>query len=313
MPTTLAGRHTRWWLPFLIALTLFAGPCDLALAHAIDSDAPAAYLSAAWSLEPWVLACIGASGVLYALGIVRLWRHAGVRRGITPLQAAAFVAGWLLLLLALVSPLDSLGAALFWAHMVQHELLMIVVAPLFVLGRPLAAWAWAFPLRWRQRIGRALHRPVWRVPWLLLTAPGTAWTLHAAALCLWHVPAFFDAALANEAVHTFQHLCFLFTALLFWWSLLQAATGSRQVVALVSLMTTFVYTGVLGALLTLAPTAWYPAYHTTVQAFGLSPLEDQQLGGLVMWIPAGLVYVLIGVVIGARWMDAGKPRIMRTA
>src|SRR5207253_813762 len=107
-----------------------------------------------WSFEPWVLACLAISAGLYATGVVRLWRHAGIGRGIGTLAVTAFAAGWWVLGVALVSPLDPLGGRLFSAHMVQHELLMVVAAPLLVLGRPLAAWAWALPAGWRQPVGR---------------------------------------------------------------------------------------------------------------------------------------------------------------
>jgi len=260
-----------------------------------------------WSFEPWVIACLAISAALYAFGLARLWRHAGGGRGVRIGQAAAFGCGWLVLVLALVSPLDPLGAHLFSAHMVQHELLMIVAAPLLVLGRPLAVWAWALSLAQRRASGRFFHRPAWRLPWQALTGPLAAWALHAVVLWLWHLPILFDAALADEAVHALQHTSFLASALLFWWSVLGAATRKGQGVALLSLFTTMVHTGALGALLTLAPTPWYAPYQQTAPAFGWSALEDQQLGGLVMWIPAGLVYVVCGLALAADWLH-GRPR-----
>src|SRR5947208_555124 len=83
---------------------------------------------------------------------------------------------------------------LFSAHMLQHEALMVVAAPLFVIGRPLGAWAWALPLAWRRAIGRFFHRPGWRRPWLVITGPLAAWLIHALALWLWHIPAWFRSA-----------------------------------------------------------------------------------------------------------------------
>jgi cytochrome c oxidase assembly factor CtaG len=206
----------------------------------------------------------------------------------------------------LVSPLDPLGSQLFSAHMVQHELLMIVAAPLLVLGRPLAAWAWALPFEWRRAAGAFFHASAWRRPWLMVTGPLAAWVLHALALWLWHVPSLFDAALANTGMHALQHSAFLLTALLFWWSVLGVATRKDEGIALLSLFTTMVHTGALGALLTVSPVAWYAAYATTTPAFGLDAVEDQQLGGLIMWVPAGLVYVGFGLAMAARWL--GSPR-----
>ncbi len=271
--------------------------CPLAAhAHALKGG-PSAALP--WSFEPWVLACLALSAAWYAAGVVRLWRHAGRGRGIGVLPVGSFAAGWLALVVALVSPLDALGSELFSAHMVQHEVLMIVAAPLLVVGCPLAAWAWGLPRAWRAAIGGFFHHPAWRRPWQVVTAPVAAWALHAAALWGWHLPVLFDAALANEAVHAVQHAAFLFTALLFWWSLVEADRRGRHGVALLSLFTTFAHTGALGALLTLAGVPLYAPYFGTTSVHGLTPLEDQQLGGLVMWIPSGLLYLACGLVLAA--------------
>jgi putative membrane protein len=241
------------------------------------------------------------SGGWYTLGVLRLWRNAGVGRGIGRLQAAAFAGGWLALVLALVSPLDALGARLFSAHMVQHELLMLVAAPLLVLGRPLAAWTWGLSPARRQVVGRWIRVPWWAATWALLTDPLAAWALHALALWLWHVPSWFEAALRNEGWHALQHASFLGTALLFWWSALGGDSRSRASgFALLYLFTTMLHTGALGALLTLAPTPWYPSYAAATGALGLDPVADQQLGGLVMWVPGSLAYLVAGLLVVAR-------------
>ena len=141
----------------------------------------------------------------------------------------------------------------------------------------------------------------------MATGPLAAWLLHAMALWLWHLPVLFDAALANEGIHALQHASFLVTALFFWWSVLGVNTRHDQGLALLSLFTTMVHTGALGALLTLSPVTWYAAYAATAPAFGLDALEDQQLGGLIMWVPAGLVYVSCGLVMAARWLGRAPP------
>ena len=261
-----------------------------------------------WTLEAWELICLALSAGLYAIGLARLWRRAGALRGVGMAEVCAFAGGWLAVVAALVSPLDALGAELFSAHMVQHEVLMIVAAPLLVLGRPLAVWVWALPAASRGPLGAFFHRPGWRVPWLWITGPLVAWVLHALALWLWHVPALFDAALADEGVHTLQHLSFLGTALLFWWSVLGGASRRERGVALLSLFTTMVHTGALGALLTLSNTVWYTAYVDTAPAWGLSALQDQQLGGVVMWVPAGTVYIVCGLWLAARWLSEPRDR-----
>jgi putative membrane protein len=257
-----------------------------------------------WSLEPWVLALLGASMAGYLLGVARLWRHAGAGRGIGGWRLGAWVGGWLALFAALVSPLDPLGEFLFSAHMLQHEVLMVVAAPLLVLARPLAAWTWALPAASRRGIGGALRHPAWRTFWGALTAPASAWGLHAIALWGWHLPWLFESALEHPAVHVAQHFSFLATALLFWWATLGARTRSQQGAALVSLFTTMIHTGALGALMTLSALLWYPHYASTSARYGLDPLEDQQLGGLIMWVPAGASYLVAALAIAVRWLGS---------
>jgi putative membrane protein len=156
--------------------------------------------------------------------------------------------------------------------MVQHEVLMVLAGPLLVLGKPLQAWSFLVPLR----------VPRW------LGDPLLAWTLHAAAIWLWHIPGLFERATASEVLHFAQHASFLGTALLFWWTVLAPWQGG----AMPSLFTTMLHTGALGALMTFSRHSWYAGH----------ALEDQQLAGLVMWIPAGLAYPAAALVIGLRWL-----------
>jgi putative membrane protein len=275
------------------------------LAGLLAASGPAWAHDAASARTPWVAALLAISLAAYALGLSALWRHAGAGRGVNYGRAACFVGGWLVLAGALVSPLDALGHQLFSAHMVQHTLLMAVAAPLFVLGRPLAAWAWALAPSARRATGAALRRPAWRVFWRGATAPLGAWLLHAAVLWLWHVPSWFEAALADTALHAVQHASFLAGALLYWWSVLGTPARAAPGAALASLFTTLLHTGALGALLALSPTLWYPAYADTAASRGWQALDDQQLGGLVMWAPAGLAYLAAG--LGLVWSRLNRP------
>jgi putative membrane protein len=219
-------------------------------------------------------------------------------------QAGCFGLGWLTLVVALVSPIDASGAHLFSMHMVQHELLMVLAAPLLVLGRPLATWAWALSPPQRRTAGRLFASRGWSGPWAALTDPLGAFALHAIALWAWHLPLAFDAALAHEGWHIAQHVSFLGTALFFWWSVLghdpRGRYGPGHSAA--SLFATMMHTGALGALLSLAPHPWYAAYVQPTLALGLDPAQDQQLGGLVMWVPAGLVYVVAALWVLGRML-----------
>jgi len=300
-------------LALLLALALAALAAPAALAHGGDA-LPAASAQALWrgSFEPWVLVLLALSAGWYTLGVLNLWRNAGVGRGISRLQASAFAGGWLALVLALVSPLDTLGARLFSAHMLQHEVLMLVAAPLLVLGRPLAAWTWALSPAQRLVVGRWTRVRWWAASWALLTDPLAAWALHALALWSWHLPPWFEAALRNDGWHALQHASFLGSALLFWWAALGVDSRSRSSgLAMLYLFTTMLHTGALGALLTLAPTPWYPSYAAATSALGLDPVEDQQLGGLVMWVPGSLAYLIAALMVVARLL--ARPAVSPTS
>ena len=250
---------------------------------------------------------LGAAALLYARGLLVLWKAAGRGRGIRPAQALRFTLGWLALAAALAPPLDDLADRSFALHMVEHELLMVVAAPLLVLGRPLEAWAWALPTSWVRALGRLGRSRALARLWGWITEPVGAWTFHAAALWLWHLPLLFDAALADERIHVLQHACFFGSALAFWWAVFGRGVRAPDGASLAGLFTTLLHTSALGALLTVAPTPWYAEYAGT-NPFNLTPLEDQQVGGLVMWVPAGFAYVAAGLAIVAAWLRAPAPR-----
>jgi putative membrane protein len=261
-----------------------------------------------WKLDPWVTGPILLTSWLYARGVRRLWAQAGVGSGVRTWQAWSFAAGQLALVVALVSPIDALGGVLFSAHMLQHVLLMMVAAPLLVLGMPLLPFLWALPLRWRERAGGWSRRRPVRRGWHVLTAPIAAWSLHALALWVWHVPALYEATLYSEAVHVAQHASFFGTALLFWWAAFAFARRTRLRFGwgVIYVFTTALHSSVLGALLTFSLVLWYPSYATSVTLWGIGALEDQQLGGLVMWIPAGVVYVLAALMLMGVGLGIGR-------
>ena len=267
-------------------------------------------LARAWSFEPLVVISLTVVAALFAIGLHRLWRDK--RRSIRTWEALCFALGWLALFVALVSPLHAWGQVLFSAHMTQHEILMLVAAPLLVLGRPLIAFLWALPMHWSRNLGNFAKTGAINRIWRILTIPLVAWLVHAVALWVWHIPVLFDAVLHYESVHTAQHLSFLLSALLFWWALIHGPRGAIGYGAgVLYLFTTSVHSGVLGALITLAGSVWYPSYVGLTSSWGLTPLEDQQLGGLIMWIPAGLVYVIAGLALFAGWLRESDLRAIR--
>jgi len=261
----------------------------------------------AWSFEPLVVISLIISALLFFLGLYRL-----KGRSIRTWEALCFALGWLALFVALVSPLHAWGQVLFSAHMTQHEVLVLVAAPLLVLGRPLIAFLWALPLDWSRSLGNIARLRWLNRLWRTFTIPLVAWLVHAVALWVWHIPLLFEAVLYHESVHTAQHLSFLISALLFWWALIHGPQGAMGYgAAVLYLFTTSVHSGVLGALITLAGSVWYPSYVGLTNSWGLTPLEDQQLGGLIMWIPAGLVYVIAGLALFAGWLREADLREMK--
>jgi cytochrome c oxidase assembly factor CtaG len=248
------------------------------------------------------------AGALYASGLQALRRRTRAPRKLRP-EAFFYGSGWLLMCIALLSPLHPWGALLFSAHMMQHELLMVAAAPLLVLGRPAIVLLFALP----PGVGRRLVAGARQIGVAKLasglTHPLVAWLLHAIALWIWHVPELFEATLDHEWVHALQHASFLGTALLFWHAIFygrQRRTGYG--LGVLNLFATALHSGALGALLTFSTHAWYPAYATRAEGLGMTAMEDQQLGGLIMWIPAGLVYLLAGLALFAGWLRESDRR-----
>jgi putative membrane protein len=248
----------------------------------------------AWDGEPGFVLPLALAALLYARG-------ARAGRGVTRRESFCFWAGWTTLVVAVASPLHRLGEVLFSAHMAQHEILMLVSAPLLVLSRPLVPMLWGLPMNWRRYIGGHTKTRRAQIFWRTATRPWTAWWTHAGALWLWHIPSWFQATLVSGSIHAAQHVSFLGSALLFWWSLFYPRERAAYGAGMLYVFTTAVHTSILGALLTFTRQVWYPAYRET-QAWGLPALEDQQLGGLIMWIPAGLVYLAAGLGMFALWL-----------
>ena len=187
---------------------------------------------------------------------------------------------------------------------------MVVAAPLFVLAHPLPALLWALPGGLRRRVVRVVHAPTARGTWHFATGPLVVWILHGLALWIWHVPVLFEAALGNDGVHALQHFCFFWTAALFWWSVVHGRYGRLGYgVAVVFVFTTGLHSGILGALLTWSQRVWYPTYGARAPAWGVGALDDQQLAGLIMWVPAGVVFLVVGVALFAAWIGESERRV----
>ncbi len=232
-----------------------------------------------WNLDPVLIAALIAGAGLYLLAM-RRWPLS--MRGEPAPRPLAFAAGWLVLAAAFVSPLCNLSVALFSARIGQHMILTLAVAPLLVLGGAdiLFARAFSFDASRRDRFET-------------FAAP----LLFAFALWFWHMPAPYDATLQSHTVYWSMEISLLVTSVMLWRCLLRDLARNPGPAIAASLFTGLQMTG-LGALLVFAPRAVFAAHFTTTEAWGLSPLQDQQFGGLIMWLPFGLILAvhLVGAI-----------------
>src|SRR5262245_26577963 len=255
----------------------------------------AALAADTWSIRPEVAAPLLIVAAGYAIG---WWQLSRRKSPVSPWRVAAAGGGLLALVAALLSPLDGLAHALFSAHMLQHLLLIAVAAPLLLLADPFAALLWGLPAPVRSFAGRLL-RPgaALRRLWRGLTVMAVAWLAHVLVIWLWHLPAAYDAAVADRLLHDLEHLAFFATALVFWWPVVQPAPRLRARTAygsrVVYLVLAAGQTGLLGLVLTLSPQAWYRSY---------ASVEDQSLGGVVMWGLGGALDMLAVLILVFRYL-----------
>jgi len=250
-------------------------------------------LSTAWTFYPSVLIGFGLWTIAYILttGFFRIRNSWG--KSPTPLQQVAFHAGTLIGLVALVSPLDTLGDEyLFSAHMIQHLLLMFVTAPLWLVGTP----GWLIDLMFPKYLGRIAK-------WIM--RPLSAYTVFVGVMTLWHVPAIYDLALGNEGIHIFEHLTFIGAALIGWWPVVAAhnsvALPLSPPLRMLYLFLLAIPMTALAAILTFSSAPLYLFYVGAPHLFGLSVLEDQHLGGLLMWLPTHMVLFLMLGITFQKW------------
>ncbi len=282
----------------------------IALAHvgARDLVAPG-HVWASWNSDPAEVVLLVVTAAIYA----RAARGAA-SRGRDALHGrtiAYFVAGFVALALALLSPIDELGETIFAAHMAQHLMLITVAAPLLVLGTPPVTLLWALDDAPRRHLATWwLRRRTLRGAVAWITRPSVALISQTVALWFWHFPRPYQAALETPWIHALEHASFLGTALLFWWATLRPM-GRRRLGyggAILYMGITLFQSGALGALLLFSATPWYPAHAAGDALWHMMPLQDQQLAGLIMWIPASVVYIAAAGVLFLRWMGAEDRR-----
>ncbi|MGB3329100.1 MAG: cytochrome c oxidase assembly protein, partial [Thermomicrobiales bacterium] len=308
-PTEPANGFMARALPgALAAVAIFLASSSLAAAHTTEAVPPGRLLQV-WQADPWVLIGALITGWLYVRGLGSL-NEIGARTGRGPVvshaRAWAFFAGLATLVVALASPLDAATATIFSAHMVQHVLLVAMAPPLVLLGLPMTVILNGLPRAWRRPIALLPHR----VPGLarilaVVTMPIVAWFIHAGTLWLWHVPQFYDAAVESERIHAVEHATFVLTAFLFWWTIVPAGAHARNALGpglgILSVFAMGMQGAALGIILTFWSTPLYPVYLGRSELWHISTLSDQRLAGLIMWIPAGSVYVAAAMLLLRAW------------
>jgi cytochrome c oxidase assembly factor CtaG len=272
----------------------------LTLAHAPVARAD---LWSSWRPDPLILGILALTALLYRSGLA----HLGPRRRqlVRPVNVVAFAGALMVLAIALASPLELAASSVFAGHMVQHLLLMLVVAPLLVCGRPVVVLGQAVPLRGRRLFARARVRPPVRAARDALLHPVSVGAIGAVVLWAWHLPALYEAALRHDALHAVEHASLIATSALIWAVALGRARRSLAVPAASALLfATALQSGALGAVLALAQRPLYPIHASVAPSWGLTPLEDQQLAGGLMWVPPGIVYVVVIAALLAHWLGS---------
>lgn len=251
-----------------------------------------------WTFDPWIVVPIVVAGALFAIGSIRLLPRLSNHRFLVH-SGIAYWTGWLVLVAALISPLHFLGEHLFTFHMIEHELVMAVSAPLLVVARSIAVLLWGLPRSIRQLVHRAMKTAFVVRAWEIGSAATSATVLHGVAIWAWHAPILFDATVTDIPLHRLQHLSFFLTAVVFWWAMIWR---SDRGVAAWHLFLTMLHTSLLGALIALSPEVVYVSQTRSAPDWHLTPLEDQQLAGLVMWVPGGIIYAGAALLMLALWI-----------
>jgi putative membrane protein len=290
-----------------LTLTLLASPA-IAWAHG-GGHGHGSRVSEELVIDALTALVLLLAGAGYALGLARL-RARG--QAISYPRAVAYAAGLAAIALAQLSPIDTWSEIKFSAHMGQHELLVLFAAPLVVVGRPELVMRAVLPAGVRKDLGTWAHRP--RMV-LALRVLGNRWfavVLHGVTTWLWHVPVLFEAALHSESIHALQHLTFFGTSALFWWSMARGRYGRMGYgIAVVFVFITALHKGLLAMLFTVAGRTFYPTHVERTEALGHDALSDQQLAGLLMWVPAGAVMAALALALFVAWLGAIERRAER--
>ncbi len=298
----------------------------------MDPVTRAVLLSWNWRLA--VIVPLLILGTLYTVGWLRLRRRTAANRirpqrpshrhPVTePWRLVSYLTGLFIIGISLLSPIDALGQQLFFMHMIQHLLLVMIAPPLLLIANPLPVLLWGLPTAWRRSAGRGLSRllhrdSTFRRGLRAATGAGVIWLLWTVALIGWHDPAMYNAALYSELVHDLEHLSFFLASMLFWWVATgagprihkQFGTMGRIIFVLAAIPSSMA----LGVVLAFANEAFYTYYDAVPRLWGIDVVTDQRIGGVIMWIPGSMMFMVAALVLAAQYFgdEEAKPALPKT-
>lgn len=292
-----------------MAMAALAAP-GAALANGDGAAAPAfPAILFAWRFEPLILGLVAATATAW-LWMVRRVARRHAAHPVSRWRSAAFLGGLAAIVVALTSPIDAYEGSLFSVHMLQHLVLELVAAPLLVLAAPatLALRAASLPIR-RQLLAFLHSRLV-----AVVSFPLLAWVIFAAVNWGWHFSSLYDQALENQALHDVEHLSFMAAALLFWWPVVGVDPSRWRLpypARLFYLFLAMPQNSFLGVALMSAPAVLYPHYLTIERSWGPTPIVDQNVGGMLMWVGGDVVFLLAMGLVVAAWVRQEDRRTAR--
>jgi putative membrane protein len=288
----------------------------------MDPVLKAVLLSWDWKVD--VIVVLALAGTLYTRGwwlLRRRAHYAGERyrrygrsrwRLVMRWRLVAYWGGLFFVALALLSPIDALGQQLFLMHMIQHLLLIMFAPPFLLMANPMPFVLWGLPTLWRRKVGQVIGRALHRESALgkgirRATGPGLVWLIWVISVIGWHDPSLYNAALRQEWVHNLEHLTFFLASMLFWWHVTGAGPRIHKQFGLlgrIGLVIAAVPPNMLtGVVLAFAPDVIYTYYASVPRLWGIDLLADQQLGGLIMWVPGSMMFIVAALVLIFRFLQ----------
>lgn len=281
-----------------------------------------------WDLRLSVIVVLVSLGSLYTVG----WRRLRIRtkkarslrqnKGrselVAPWRLVSYLSGLIIIAISLMSPIDPLGQQLFFMHMIQHLLLIMIAPVLLLIANPMPFLLWGLPPVWRRRaghgIGRILHREgSFRQGLKTVTSVGVVYMVWVISVIGWHDPAMYNAALRSEFVHDLEHLTFFIASILFWWHVTGAGPRIHKQfgrIGRIALVLAAVPPNMaLGVVLAFAGVVVYSYYEAVPRLWGIDPVTDQTIGGLIMWIPGSMMFIIAALILISQLLkdEADKP------